>query len=530
MADLEKQPDPVPADPGTPVSATPATPAKIPAGAAPASALRRLAIGTNVLIQLVLAFGLVMMLNYVAFKRPPIRWDVSRNSKFQLAPQTRTVLENLGKPVNAIVFSAGSPIQGDLETLMREAEYASKKKLTVEYVNPFSNITRAKAVAQQYTLGQQESNLVLDYGGKSKVISINEMAELDQGGMMFGQPPTVRSFKGEQVLTSALLELVEEKVGKMYSVTGHGEVDVTSEAVRGFKAYAERQNVKLDVVNLNNVDAVPADAVGLLLFGPQRDYSEREVKLLSDYWIKNGRLMVLLDAEKRVPRLEEFLAQQGLKVRGDAVIRTAQMPTRDPATGGIKVVSGIVPAVGVFAEGTPITKDLTGVNIQFISQTTSLEIDPAATKMQKITATPLINVSDSFWGETEYSATAGQGVFFDPKKDRQAPFPLAISIEKGAVGDPRVKVETARMVLVGNADFLTDQGLQVADVGIDFAVNSLNYLLNRENLIAIPPKPKEPVKLQLNDDQLTKLVLTTFLAIPAAIGVVGLGVWFRRRS
>src|SRR5438132_14004723 len=84
------------------------------------SPIKRFQIGANVVLQIFFAAFIVLMINYLAFKRPPMRWDISRNTKFQLSPMTKKLLGTLQKPVKIVVFSAGSPIYPDLVTLLRE--------------------------------------------------------------------------------------------------------------------------------------------------------------------------------------------------------------------------------------------------------------------------------------------------------------------------------------------------------------------------------------------------------------------------
>ncbi len=492
---------------------------------------KRSQIGSNVLLQIMLFGVVVLMANYVAFKRQPVRWDLSRNSKYQLSPMTVNLLGTLQKPVQAIVDSGESPIHQDLSALLREYQYKSGKgKFEVEFVNPFSNITRAQEIQALYKLGRAESNVILDYGGKSKVLAIEEMADVQQDPMNPFSPPAVRSFKGEQVITSTLLELSEEKQAKLYILGGHGEPSLTGKDVHGFKAYAERQNMKVEALDFARIDTVPADATALMIFGPKIDYSERDVQMVRDFWDKNGRLFVLLNPDSKTPRLDGWLTEQGIHPRNDWVLRTARMPVReqngDVSTRNLAMIS---PA-GAFVPGSPVTKGLEEINTGFLGHTQSLEIDPAARQTQKINITPVVNSVEGFWGETEFGGEVTETPWFDTKKDRMGPFPLAVTAEKGAVQDPRVKVDTARMVVVGNAAFLTDQGLQVADIGIEFATNSLNWLLNRDKVVGIPPKAKEPMRLTIDDKKSTHLWSYIFLILPAGAAAVGATVWGRRRS
>jgi hypothetical protein len=489
--------------------------------------INRVGIGANVILQIVLFTLIIGGVNYVAFKNKPLRWDLSRNSKFQLSPMTRNLLKELQKPVTMIVFTAGSAIQNDLTSLLREYEYAAGKGFQVEYVNPYTNLARAKAIVTQYKLNSAE-NVVVDYGGKSKVVNIADMAELDTSGEMFGRPATVRSFKGEQLLTSTLLELVEEKPARLLVLTGHGEIALDSEQAKAFKDVAERQNLKVEPVNLSNVDALPADASGLVIFGPKTDFSERDIELLSEYWKKNGRLLMLVGPDEKMPRLTEWLGQLGIKLHGDSVVTTQRVPVRDPQTGEIQLATGVVISPPGKYEAGPLTKGLESTNALFLGRTQSLEIDDAKTHIQNLKAFVLINSVEGFWGDAEFTGDLRQPVTFDESKDRKGPFPLAVAAEKGAINDPNVKVDTARLVVVGNAGWLTNEGLEHAPTGEDFAVNAINWLLKREQLVGIAPKPKEPVRLALEDYQLVRLVAAIFLIVPGLVALLGVNVWGRR--
>jgi hypothetical protein len=136
---------------------------------------------------------------------------------------------------------------------------------------------------------------------------------------------------------------------------------------------------------------------------------------------------------------------------------------------------------------------------------------------------------DGFWGETEHVSGSNQGVFFDPKKDHIGPLIVSIGLEKGGLEDQRVKVDTSRMIVVGNAGFLTDRGLQLSDTGTPFAVLSLNWLFNREAVSGIPPKTKEALSLRLNEKTMSTIFWSAVVAVPLGAGLLGIYVsWFRR--
>jgi len=95
-------------------------------------------------------------------------------------------------------------------------------------------------------------------------------------------------------------------------------------------------------------------------------------------------------------------------------------------------------------------------------------------------------------------------------------------VEKGASRDPNVKLETARMVVVGNGDLISVQGLQAGPAALDLATNAFNWLLNRDSLIAIPPKPKQNVQISLSETQLLDIAKWVSLYIPLIVALFGL--------
>ena len=304
--------------------------AKDPASTEPAKPkivkIKRFQIGLNVILQVLILTIIVLFVNYLSFRHFK-RWDFSRSQKFALSSQTTNLLKNLQKPVKAIIFfNAESPISGavyqDVRGLLTEYEYASNKKLVVEVVDPYRNITRAKDLATQYKFGANESILILDYDGKNKFINAQDMIDMDMGNPMMGMQPEVKAFKGESVITSTLLELVEEKQKKIYLVAGHGEPEVGGKEIAAFTEYVKRQNIKMEPLKLGDVESIPEDATGLVVFGPRADYSELEIKRIGDFWEKKGRLFVMLNVEAKTPRINAWLSSVGVTPRGDRVLKT----------------------------------------------------------------------------------------------------------------------------------------------------------------------------------------------------------------
>src|SRR5213078_5415663 len=171
----------------------------------------RLRIGFNVLVQIVLILFVVAMVNSFAFKHYA-RWDFSRDQKYALSDKTKRFLDTLnGKMRVTVFFAPNTPITADVQNLLTEYQYAGKGKIDVEHIDPERNLSRAKELFDKYKVVTDESLLVLDYDGRNKTVKASDMAEADQGNPMLGEAPKITAFKGEQAITSAMIDLVEGK-------------------------------------------------------------------------------------------------------------------------------------------------------------------------------------------------------------------------------------------------------------------------------------------------------------------------------
>src|SRR6266545_3390387 len=181
------------------------------------------------------------------------------------------------------------------------------------------DFSRAKELFDKYKVVTDESLLVLDYDGRNKTVKASEMADIDQSGMAFGEGPRVAAFKGEQAITSAMIDLVEGKKKTLGYVTGHKEpaLSEATSPITVLKTFIENENIKFQELNLLDLDAIPSDVNAVMIVGPQYDFSEREMQVLRDFWDKQGRILVLVDPAANTPRLRVLLDVVGVKVNDD---------------------------------------------------------------------------------------------------------------------------------------------------------------------------------------------------------------------
>ena len=497
--------------------------------------ISRFQIGLNVLLQLVVVAAIVAMVNYLSFRHFK-RWDLSRDQKYALSSQTKNLLANLKKPVRAVIFfSGGTEIGPDVGALLREYEFASDKKFTSEVVDPFRNFTRASELQAKYKFGANENILILDYDGRSKFVNAADMAEFeqpDQLAMMTGQvQPRLTAFKGEQAITSALLELTEGKPNKIYLTGGHGEPDIDAQELKVFNESLKRQNIQAASLKVLESGGFPEDARAVVICAPKYDLSELEIKLLSDYWQRRGRVFVLLNPFARTERLTDWLTQRGIRPQEDRVMRIGMFMEANPTTDvpQFKKMATSRAAFVVLNSGTNITKDLVDLSKELLGPTQSLLLDRTKETTAKLKLIPILQAVEKSWGEVDNAGEESAAVY-EPKRDHASPLTLAAAVEQGGVTDERVKVETARLFVAGNAELISNNVFRHSEgVAMDVAVNALNWLLDREELMGIAPKEKKNIALSLDEKQLGQIALAVMGIVPGIVALLGFLTWYRRR-
>jgi hypothetical protein len=459
--------------------------------------------------------------NSIAFKHYQ-RWDFSRDQKYALSDKTKRFLRTIKGKMRVIVFfSPNTPITADVQNLLTEYQYAGKGKIDVERIDPERNLSRAKEMFDKYKVVSDESLLVIDYEGRNKTVKASEMAEIDQSGMAFGEGPRVTAFKGEQAITSAMMDVVQGKKNILGYVLGHKEPPLSGNTnISVLKAFIENENIKFQELNLFDVGAIPAELKTILIIGPQYDLSDREMKLLRDFWDKQGRILLLRDPAAKTPKLDAFLNEFGVKVNDDRLMVFLRT--------GIQELALTRDVQAHFLGGNPVTKRLADVRALFFGGTSSLTLAPDRVRAANVRLDPLIEAEKGYFAETDYNSD-NQAKFQADAKAAGAPPTIGAAVERGASADERVQMNSSRLVVVSNATFVQDNAVTQDQQALDFISGSVNWLLSREQLIGIAPKISKPLTFTLDEDALRNLRWIVLVGMPLIFAVLGAVVWWQRR-
>src|SRR5207245_6029875 len=148
-------------------------------------------------------------------------------------------------------------------------------------------------------------------------------------------------------------------------------------------------------LNLFNEPQIPADIKAVMIVGPQYDLSDREMTLLRDFWEKQGRILLLLDPAIKMPKLNGFLNELGVRMNDDRLMVFLRT--------GIQEVALTRDVQARFMGDSPITKRLADVRTLFLGGTSSLTLEPDRVRAANIRVEPLIQAEKGYFAEKDYN-------------------------------------------------------------------------------------------------------------------------------
>lgn len=478
---------------------------------------KRVVIGMNIGAALFLAAALVVMVNYLS-SRHYQRFDWSRSKYYSLSDKTKQLLGSLTGRVDVVVFfQPGQAVYEDVVNLLKEYEEASRH-VRVEMVDPDRDIARTEELARKYQV-EQANVVVFDYNGRSKFVNASEIVEMDYSGMMQGGKAAMTGFKGEQAFSSAIENVTRGRVPVVYFLTGHGEGDTEDrDATAGFsfiRQQIERDNVEVRTFRLGDEQAVPGDADAVVVAGPKKRLAASEIEVLRKYLEHSGRLIVLLSGGADAG-LDALLEEWGFRLGNDAVI--------DPA----HTLSGLELFVDSYGPH-PITKGLGGISSIFYMPRSVAPADANGTsggQADKPQVTSLLASTEESWSETDLEQ---RPMRFDAARDRKGPISIAAAAERGPVQGLDVDIRPTRLVVFGDADFVSNFAAPSGG-NVDLFLGALNWVLEREELLAISPKAPEDNRLLMDEVQLRLLFWVVVVGLPGIFAIIGGMVWLKRRN
>ncbi len=437
-------------------------------------------------VYIIVIAGVLGIGNYLANKNNKT-FDTTANKRYSLSDQTVKIVKGLDKEVlitywdNADGFTPARDLLGQYALL--------SSKLKVDYVDALKKpaLARAAGITNLGTI----------------VIEADKKRE------------EAKSLSEEQI-TSAIVRVLKGTDRTVCFAQGGGEKQLDQSARDGYTAVkdmVERDNYKVDTVNLLETATIPATCTVLVVPGPKFDYPAGAVETLKKHVEGGGKALFLLDPPFNVDKLRiaenkalvEALGSWGVTLNKDLVVdlsRVGQM------MGGAVLANRFDPH--------PIVREMAGRPV-VMGFPRSLE----AKSTDKTNVEKLFSSLTSSFALTNLSKAELEP---DPDKDKRGPFPLA------AAGTYRTGQEgkDGRFVVVGNSSFIDNGNIQLYG-NSDLFLNMLAWLSADEDLISIRPKDPEDRRLQLEQGQMNTIIIVSQILLPLIALGGAVYMWRKRR-
>lgn len=475
----------------------------------------------NLLLQAVLFLTLFAGLNYVAQNHFG-RFDLTKSRRYSLSAETVSYLERLDKPVRVYVTFRDDKESDelaqaylDLRGLLREYVYASRNNerapVTVDFVDIYQNPKQAQ------TLGIEQPNVVVVTSGDNRrLITIEELYRLKN------KASARDAFRGETAITAAILDVTAATQKTVYFVQGHGEAQpdlVTDRGLSQLRDALRQRNYKLQALELATARKIPADAALILVVGPTARFQRFEEELLRDYLqTRAGSIILMLDPGRQ-HGLDVLLFDWGIIAYDDVIYDSG---------GDFSAETGEMVLRGYPFPDHPITRTLASNQTPIlVGFARTVAADPGAPVEDGIKVQTLVTTGNTSWGERAYR-TSGPPAY-TPGQDLRGPLGVLTVSERVKPAKLDFSVRGGRLVVFGTSDFVTNN--RIAAIGnLTLFLAAVNWASDRDVDLNIPARPIERFQLALSTEELARLRLGLLVVVPGAVALLGLIVYWTRRS
>jgi hypothetical protein len=483
----------------------------------------------NVAVAVIL-LGLVVVLVNVLASHFPYRFQLRSRNHYSLTERTHDMLKAMPQDttISIVAFlDDDTEVYDDVRLLLHEYVYAANEidGLTIELdiVDPSRDIARTRELAHEYDVSEGDV-VVFSCKGRHKYVDTKDLIKYEVKLTEKGLSKRVIGFLGEQAFSSAILSVAQDRTPVIYFVEGHGERNINDFSRQGgfsqIVRTIRRDSMEVRQLLLADTGKVPDDCSALVLAGADRKLSKSEVRMINDY-LKNrhGRAMFLMDPSVTTG-LEGMLREWGVELGKGVVAGLAGMTS-------LRRLALVVSQYGDH----PITHSFNNVMTMFYMPRPVMPGKSARAGKRgtddRARVTILAATGKEGWIEHNLSQSPPR---YDAGKDTPGPVSVAVAVERGVAPGMDVEIQSTRIVVIGDSYFVSNAALANGMGGnLDFFMSSLNWLVERESLLRVAPRPPVVLKPDLSREQWSRLFMVTVGIVPGVLALLGVFMFFVRR-
>lgn len=245
-----------------------------------------------------------------------VRWDMTNDRRYSIAPTTRALIQSLDAPLQVTILLDGElnagfqRLQRATIEMVEELEAIGYWQLGIEYRVSAEEVPKGLSptvIHERTHKGQTAQTTVypyalITYKGKTAVV---ELLRNNRG--LSGEENLNHSIENlEFAFVEAIHSLARESVEKIAFLEGHGEL---SEAEVFDLSQALSHYYQIDRGTLGNETDVLDEYRAVIIADPQLPFSEKDKYILDQYLMQGGRILWVVNG---VRFSEQTLSENGM--------------------------------------------------------------------------------------------------------------------------------------------------------------------------------------------------------------------------
>lgn len=446
---------------------------------------------TSIVIAIVIVFN--MIVNLIPENKR--QFDISSTNIYEISSKSKKIINKVDHDVTFYVLAEKSSTDKRIKTFINK--YASlSDKIHIKWIDP---VLHPSALTKY---GTEENNIVISCKKTNRTTTVSFDDILVSSASYYSTSSSASSFDGDGQLTSALNYVTSDKEYKAYYTSGHGESSLSSEVT----SLLTKSRISTSDLLLMTATSIPDDCDLLIIDGATSDFTKDEVKLLSSYLKKGGKVVTLLaQTNKSMKNLYGLLKDYGLTVQSGYIADTERSYQGN--------YYYLIPNLSVSGD---MASGISSNSVMMINSKGMTQSTPARDSIS----------TDSFM------TTSSNGYAVTEKKQTQGTYVLgATSTESVKVKNSKGKKVTkeSRLTVYGS-NMLIDEQITSSFSSLEnltLFTNSVTASLDNADNVSISPKSLE-VSYNTIAHPGPFSILVVFV-IPVGLIIGGFIVWFKRR-
>ena len=473
--------------------------------------------GTKTFLIIAILFVSFIALNLWADQADLPEIDVTENKIYTLTDASKKAVENIKQDVKIYVY--GFEKESTLIDLLKQYNKVNEK-ITFEILTEESNYEMVK----KYELSEGYYILIMQSNGSEKIV------DASQDFTTYDYTTYQSVDITEQTITNSILALNEENKPKIYFTQGHSEYDST--VIAYLTRLLKNEAFEVSYVNLATTGKVPDDCDVLAIISPSSDFYDSETQYVKDYINNGGEIYYAMDVisqEIQMPNLQSVLDLYGVKIQNGYVLEygTNQSLAEYPYI--------FMPQV---SSTNKITQDIYTDSTIWLAYAGKIKFIPdEQLQSLNVTKEDLLTSSDNSAFIKDLSSNIEVAI----KNAEIGNSTIASLVTKKVTPQEGTESTTdnteSKLVIVSSASFMSDIKVPVLNQSYplsylasnaDFAINSMGYLGEKENMLTIRKDYASATYTPTNTQNL--IVIAIITGVPLLIIIVGIIVWLYRKK